>query len=107
LRLTWPGCRNRHGRGQDALTYEPPSSHTTLKRHHGRQFISFGEMDILASKGHAFGLDLWEKYLVERPQFTLSLHSPIVGQDAILLDYCMWNQTSHSERRTFFVTLIR
>ncbi|CAG9984370.1 unnamed protein product [Clonostachys byssicola] len=87
LRLTWPGCRNRNGRGRDALTYEPPSSHATLERRNGTQFISFEEMDILASKQHAFGLDLWTKYLVGRPQFTLSLHSPIVGQDAILLDY--------------------
>ncbi|KAK7223114.1 hypothetical protein V2G26_011117 [Clonostachys chloroleuca] len=87
LRLTWPGCRNRRKREQDALTYELPNNYATLERRHGRQFISFGEMDILASKGHVFGQDVWEKYLVERPQFTLSLHSPIVGQDAILLDY--------------------
>ncbi|VUC24872.1 unnamed protein product [Clonostachys rosea] len=87
LRLTWPGCQNKQGHRQDALTYEPPSSDTAIEQHRGRQFISFREMDILASKEHVFGQNLWEKYLVERPQFTLSLHSPIVGQVAILLNY--------------------
>lgn len=95
IRLVWPDEPSAR-RGELILCHvaNATSPHDSPQDNHSR-FLNFTWMDFcLKEKGLT-----WRQF-IERtyagPPHSLSLHSPIVGEDAILLAYCLYPPANHA-----------
>lgn len=64
-----------------------PQTDDAPSQHYGEQFLNFTFKDLVLARARISGIDISESP-VGGLQRGLSLHSPLVGQDAILLSYC-------------------
>jgi hypothetical protein len=87
IRLNWPGHRNN--RRRDLIICNVAGFASVERRHQSRErkYLNFTNRDFrLAEKRLT-----WHRFMERisaRPSLSLSLHSPVVGEDAILLTYC-------------------